>query len=83
MRCGNQFFFDLTVHVLVHQAKRLIKGVLRDVENSDVVTGKCDHMGNAIAHLTGANYANGFDIFQRSHLFPTRPLGSKQQYALL
>jgi hypothetical protein len=35
-------------------------------------------MSNAIAHLTGADYANGLDIFKRSHLFPTHPQGSKQ-----
>ncbi len=75
---GDQVFLDLTIHVLANQAKRLVERLCRYVKQSDVVVGKCNHMSNAIAHLTGTDYANGLDIFKRSHLFPTHPQGSKQ-----
>ena len=69
-------------HIPAKEAERQLKlgeGGLRDVDQGHFVAGQHGNMGNAVAHLAGADHADSPDVFDthRSSLpRPQAPLSS-------
>ena len=58
---AQQRAFDLAVQVLVDGRERRVELVLRQVDELHVESGCGADMGNAIAHLPGADHADGLN----------------------
>ena len=52
---------DLAAHVAVDRADRMLEHFVVDVREPDVITGKRADMGDAAAHLSGADDADRLD----------------------
>ena len=58
---GDQLARDLPRQIAVDGREPGIDAVGRDVVEQNVHSGKCDHMRNAVTHLTGADDPDLFD----------------------
>ena len=62
---------DLAVHVAADDVGRRLERGLGDVVERDVEAGEREDVGDAVAHLPGADHANALDL----HAVPAPPVG--------
>ena len=61
LRVGDDAARDLARHVALDGGARLVDGLLLQVVEGDVVAGQRHHVGDAVAHLAGADDADRLD----------------------
>ncbi|MCY1427550.1 hypothetical protein D9M71_434000 [compost metagenome] len=69
---GQGLFADLTLQVLAQGGQAALQRGVGHIDQSDLVTGHCTHLGNAVAHGACADYGNVLNTHLENSWVQTR-----------